>query len=158
MNKIIVKKAPKEFNDWNGLLNLLQTAFEYQTTRIDPPSSLTRMDAQALEEKAQKEILLLAFLEEELVGCLFAKSLEEKLYLGKFAVSPAHQGKGIGKKLMHWTEELAKEFGYSLLELETRVELIENHQTFARFGFIKTSENAHAGYGRPTSIVMQKAL
>ncbi|WP_267905874.1 hypothetical protein [Marinomonas transparens] len=42
--------------------------------------------------------------------------------------------------------------------MEVRIELIENQQTFARFGFVKTAETSHAGYDRPTSVVMEKML
>jgi phosphinothricin acetyltransferase len=44
------------------------------------------------------------------------------------------------------------------LELETRIELTENHATFARMGFIKTAETAHPGYERPTSIKMRATV
>ena len=42
-----------------------------------------------------------------------------------------------------------------MLELSTRIELVENHATFARMGFAKTAETAHEGFDRPTSIVMR---
>jgi phosphinothricin acetyltransferase len=45
-----------------------------------------------------------------------------------------------------------------LLELQTRVELIENHKTFGALGFEKVAETAHPGYSRPTSITMQRSI
>jgi phosphinothricin acetyltransferase len=45
-----------------------------------------------------------------------------------------------------------------VLELQTRVELIENHNTFSALGFEKVAETAHPGYSRPTSITMQRAV
>jgi hypothetical protein len=42
-----------------------------------------------------------------------------------------------------------------MLELETRIELTENHAAFARMGFIKTAETSHEGFDRTTSIVMR---
>ena len=48
--------------------------------------------------------------------------------------------------------------GKPLLELQTRVELNGNHAAFARLGFRETERTAHAGYERPTSLTMRKAL
>src|SRR6185295_4788841 len=48
--------------------------------------------------------------------------------------------------------------GKPAMELDTRIELVENHKTFAAFGFVKTAERSHAGYTRATFITMQKAL
>ena len=45
-----------------------------------------------------------------------------------------------------------------LRELDTRIELTENHATFAALGFTKIAERAHDGYERPTFITMRKTL
>jgi hypothetical protein len=59
---------------------------------------------------------------------------------------------------MQAAEDLARRSGVAILELETRIELTENHHTFTAFGFIKTGEHAHDGYDHPTFISMQKSL
>ena len=76
----------------------------------------------------------------------------------KLAVWPERQGQGTGHRLMQAAEDLARRSGLAALELETRIELTENHTTFAALGFVKTAELAHAGYDRPTYIRMQKRL
>ena len=73
-------------------------------------------------------------------------------------VARAAQGRGIGRQLMHAAESFAREHGLGEIELETRIELVENHATFAALGFRKVAEQAHPGYDRPTSITMRKAL
>jgi ribosomal protein S18 acetylase RimI-like enzyme len=80
------------------------------------------------------------------------------LYVGKFAVAPGAQGRGIGRQLMHAAESFARDRGLATIELETRIELVENHATFAALGFRKVAEKAHPGYDRPTSITMRKPL
>jgi hypothetical protein len=55
-------------------------------------------------------------------------------------------------------EDIARQNQRQFLELQTRVELIENHKTFAALGFEKVAEAAHPGYDRPTSIVMRKRV
>lgn len=151
-------QEPKQFNDWAGLLALLQQAFAYQAERIDPPSSLNKLDAQGLAGKAGEERLFLAVEDSEVIGCIFAKLKVDAVYVGKLAVLPSRQGQGIGRQLMQAAEAFAKGVGRRILELETRIELIENHQTFAALGFSKVAEHAHAGYKRPTFITMRKML
>jgi hypothetical protein len=59
---------------------------------------------------------------------------------------------------MDAAEKHARDTGLAYLELETRIELTENHETFAAMGFIKTAEHAHSAYDHPTSITMRKQL
>ena len=153
-----VKLAPPEFADWAGLLALLHAAFAYQHDRIDPPSSLHALNAELLAEKAMSEHLLIAVEGDALIACAFAKPQPGHLYIGKVAVSPHRQGEGIGRLLMQAAQELALQKGLAALELETRIELHENHRTFAALGFARIAENAHAGYNRTTSIRMRKRL
>ena len=155
---IDVTVAPPQFRDWEGLLKLLHAAFAYQNDRIDPPSSLHRLDATAIAQKAKDERLLLAIEGGTVLGCIFARSQPDSVYVGKFAVLPERQGEGIGRRLMQAAEDFARDSGYSVLELETRIELTENHETFATMGFVKVAEHAHEGYDRPTSIAMRKSL
>lgn len=154
-----IAPAPADFADWEGLLGLVRRAFAYMEGRVDPPSSLARMDAAALAAKAGAEVLLLAHdAGGVLVGCLFADDRGEVLYIGKLAVEPARQGAGIGTTLMAAAEALARARGIPVMELQTRVELTGNHAAFARMGFEKVGETAHAGYGRPTSYTFRRGL
>jgi hypothetical protein len=45
-----------------------------------------------------------------------------------------------------------------VLELQTRVELEENHAAFRAMGFAEAGRTAHPGYDRPTSITFRKDL
>lgn len=155
---IEVKSAPAGFGEWEALMALLHAAFAFQHSRIDPPSSLHQFDAKSIAVKAKEEQLFLALDDGALVGCIFARPRAGSLYVGKMAVSPKQQGRGIGRRLMEAAEGLARQSRLGALELETRIELIENHETFAALGFVKVSEGAHAGYDRMTFITMRKTL
>ena len=156
--EIEIKPAPAEFSDWEALMALLHAAFAFQHDRVDPPSSLHRFDAKSIAVKAREEQLFLALDDGTLVGCIFGKPKSSVLYVGKMAVSPQRQGQGIGRRLMQAAEGLARRSGLGALELETRIELTENHETFAALGFVKVSEGAHPGYDRTTFIAMRKTL
>lgn len=126
--------------------------------RIDPPSSLDRLDPAGLAAKAGAERCFLAFQGDRLAGCLFCEPRADCLYLGKLAVEPELQGRGVGRALMARAEVEARALGPAALELQTRVELVENHAAFGAMGFVRTGESAHPGHVRPTSVTMRKAL
>ena len=158
MGKITVAPAPTGFSDWDELHGLLHTCFAYMADRIDPPSSLNRMTPDDLRSKAETETLVLAYDAGRLVGCAHLAARPDAIYIGKVAVLPAYQRRGILRRMMAIAEDLAREQGKQALELETRIELTENHATFRALGFAKSAEKAHAGYDRPTSITMRKPL
>lgn len=150
--------AHKDFEDWSTLLELLQNAFSYMDPRIDPPSSLKRIGITELRLKAQNESLIIAIDNTDLVGCAFATVKSDCVYVGKLAVAEHARGRGIARKIMEIAESIARENDRYCLELQTRVELIENHNIFTTLGFEKVAESAHPGYSRPTSIIMRKRL
>lgn len=154
----LLRIDPDRFTDWTALHALIMKAFAYMDGRIDPPSSAHRLTPENLREKASVEIGIVAIEDGQLLGCVFCKAEPETLYIGKFAISPKAQGKGLGRLLLTATENLARELGLGTLRLETRIELTNNHAVFGKWGFVKTAENAHAGYDRPTSIEMKKTL
>ncbi|MEM6905221.1 MAG: GNAT family N-acetyltransferase [Pseudomonadota bacterium] len=147
----IVPASPT--TDWQAVHALLVASFAGMEGRINPPSSLTRM---APADLASREALLAE--DQGLVGCIFLEARGECLYLSKLAVAPARQGRGFARALVEEAGRIARSRGLTRLELQTRIELAENHRTFARLGFAKTGETAHPGFDRPTSITMDRAL
>lgn len=152
---ITVRRAPPDFADWERVRALILDAFAYMDSRINPPSSALRLTAQSMKADADKGALLIAERAGDLVGCVFAQVKGDALYIGKLAVRPGLQGAGVGRKLVDAAREEARRRGLGILELQTRIELTENHATFARMGFVKTAETAHEGFDRPTSITMR---
>lgn len=147
------------FADWDALLALILASFASMHPRIDPPSSALRLTLQSLKEKAKVEKAYVAVDNGRLLGCVFCKpEPPDCLYIGKLAVAPQEQGRGIGRLMLKAAEDYAVECGLSCLRLETRVELQENHRVFARWGFVRTAEAAHPGFGRPTFVEMRKTL
>ncbi|MFK0166667.1 GNAT family N-acetyltransferase [Rhizobium sp. NPDC090279] len=153
-----IQRLNGRFDRWDALLDLILTSFAYMNGRIDPPSSALALTPEILKAKAISEIAYIALEGEQLAGCIFCRPEAESLYVGKLAVLPAAQGKGIGKRLLVMAEATARKLCLKDLRLETRIELINNHATFTAWGFRKTAENRHAGFDRTTSIEMRKAI
>ncbi len=158
MSEIALRRLDDGFDRWDALLDLILTSFAYMNGRIDPPSSALALTSETLKAKALSEIAYVALDGERLVGCIFCRPEAESLYVGKLAVLPAAQGNGIGRQLLGLAETTARELGLKALRLKTRIELTDNHATFAAWGFRKTAENRHAGFDRTTSIEMRKAI
>ncbi|MCJ8054529.1 GNAT family N-acetyltransferase [Shinella curvata] len=147
-----------DFQRWDDLLALILEAFAYMDGIIDPPSSAHLLTPASLAARAQTEIAYMALDGQTLLGCIFCRPEPESLYIGKLAVAPFLQGRGVGRLLLEAAEHLARDLRLPVLRLETRIELTGNHATFARWGFVRTAENAHPGFTRITSIEMRKPL
>ncbi len=161
MTLVTTENVSWYFNDFGAerFLALLHVAFADMEGRIDPPSSLHRLTEQEVNDFAADEILLGIEDEEHgLIACLFASVRGDHFYLGKWAVHPEYQKMGCATALLEWVEETAASYAVKKLILETRIELIENHITFEKMGFVKTAETAHDGYNQSTSITMEKEL
>ena len=155
---IVIDVAPQAFTAWEGLAHLVREAFKYMEHRIDPPSSLLAMEVADFIKKAQDETLIIAQINNRLIGCAFAAIREDCVYLSKVAVNHAHRRQGVTRSLFEAAEELARKMGKSFLELQARIELTENHQAFGALGFIKVAETAHPGFNRTTSITMRRVV
>ena len=146
------------FDDFASLLALLHRSFAFMEGRIDPPSSLHKLDADGLRRKAIDETLITAMEDDQLVGCLFVQKKADVLYLGKLAVDEPARGQGVAKQLIDVANFIGKQWSCAALELETRVELTENQSFFTHLGFSKVGEGAHDGYTQATSYRYQRAI
>ena len=154
----IVRVDATVYQNFAEVLTLLQNAFEYMHGRIDPPSSLHRFDAEKLKLKAINETMFIAQDKELPVGCVFAQVKEDHVYLGKLAVRSDYRGRGLSRMLVSRVESLARQLGLLEVEIETRIELTENQALFEYFGYLRTAENSHPGYNRPTSVCYRKKV
>ncbi|WP_096784419.1 GNAT family N-acetyltransferase [Rhodobacter sp. CZR27] len=142
--------------DWPAILALIRRAFAGMEGRIDPPSSMHRLTPEAIAAQAREGEVWLAG--DPLAACLFLTPKPDCLYLGKLAVDPSMQRRGLARALVATAEARARALGLPALELQTRVELVENHATFRALGFRQVAATAHPGFDRPTSLTFRKDL
>jgi ribosomal protein S18 acetylase RimI-like enzyme len=140
-------------HEGQAILALLHAAFAGMAGRIDPPSSLQGMSAAGL--LAAGEVWAIGA---PPVACVIFTLRAEVLYLGKLAVDAGHRRQGLARRLVTLAEARARGLGLGAVELQTRVELVENQRFFERMGFEEVARTAHAGYARPTSITYRKEV
>ncbi len=153
---MIPERRQPDDPDLGDIHTLLHRCFAYMDGRIDPPSSLHDLNVAGIARACTiGEVWTIGA---PPVACVFLTEKLGRLYLGKLAVDPTRRGAGLARALVELAEERAQALDLPMLELQTRIELVENHATFARLGFVKTAEGSHEGYDRPTEITMQKRL
>ncbi|MEM6593908.1 MAG: GNAT family N-acetyltransferase [Pseudomonadota bacterium] len=137
---------------------MLHDSFAYMEGRIDPPSSLHAMSALDIAQFAEEHELVVIEEQGALAACVFLSDKPHAVYLGKLAVSDEFRGEGHARRLIDFAGAMARARGLTHLELQTRIELTENHAAFSKLGFVKTGETRHPGYDRATSITMRKEV
>ena len=138
------------------VLILIRESFAYMDGRIDPPSSMHRLSVADIAAQCRTgEVWVIGT---PPMACMFLSYKPDALYLGKLAVAEACRGRGLARVLVAQAETRARDRGLPALELQSRVELTENHATFGALGFARVGATAHDGYDRPTSFTFRKIL
>ena len=140
--------------DWAALRQLLVAEFAYMDGRIDPPSSLRDLTVLGIAAQARAGEVWVIGPSHDLVACMFLTPKPGALYLGKLAVRGDQRGLGHARALVACAVDRARALGLSQVELQTRVELVENHAAFAALGFHEVARTAHPGFDRPTSVTL----
>lgn len=135
--------------DIPAISKLLNSAYRGESSR---QGWTTEADLIAGEQRADeamvKEVLdmpgsvILVYQDEqkEITGCVNLQQHGDRIYLGMFSVTPKLQGGGIGKILLHASEDYAKQVGCRSIYMSVisvRTELIN---WYIRHGYVDTGE------------------
>ena len=122
-------------DDTPRLARLVNSAYRGDTSRQGWTTEAHLLDGQRIDEEGLCEMLavpeaaMLLCLDEndELLGSFYAHPTGRQVYLGMLAVSPAHQGQGVGKFLIRAAEQYGVEHGCTVSKMtviSVRAELI----------------------------------
>ncbi|MCP5080385.1 MAG: GNAT family N-acetyltransferase [Alphaproteobacteria bacterium] len=87
------------------------------------------------ETAVRDHLIDLAYCDGELCGLVEMVSQPESLLIQNLAVSPDHQGQGLGTLLLHHAEKQAAQLGQSILRLYTNRDFGSNVSFYERSGF-----------------------
>ena len=142
--------------DWDAVLGLIRAEFAHMAGRIDPPSSMHDLTEAAVAAQAQSgEVWLIGTAP---AACVFLSARPPVLYVGKLAVAAPMRRQGLAQALMAVADARARALSLPVLQLQTRIELVENHAVFTAMGFHQTAATAHPGFDRPTSLTFERRV
>ncbi|SMX30773.1 GNAT family N-acetyltransferase [Actibacterium lipolyticum] len=144
--------------DWPALLRLIRANFSYMEGRIDPPSSMLNLTADAIAAQASNGEVWVIEQNNQPIACIFLTPRDDVLYVGKLTVAQSHRAAGHARRLVETAVTRARDLNLHALELQSRVELLENHSAFTAMGFVQTGATAHPGFTQPTSLTFRKAV
>jgi ribosomal protein S18 acetylase RimI-like enzyme len=160
--------------DIPALVELINSAYRGESSRLGWTTEADLLGGQRTDSemiRVDMQIPGAAFLKYEdesgkLLGCVYLKKKETKMYLGMLTVSPYHQDKGIGKQLLNAATQYAKFKGCDrifMTVISVRLELIAWYE---RHGYRRTGERMpfepEEKFGLPTQplefVVLEKML
>lgn len=90
-----------------------------------------------------------------IAGLLVIRPYADHLLLDNVAVDPAFQGRGVGRALIAFAEDRAREAGFTEIRLYTHMTMVENQKLYAALGYRETGRHEQDGFDR---IFMAKPL
>lgn len=83
-----------------------------------------------------------------ITGVLVLQNKGRWLLLENVAVRPASQGQGIGRRLVAFAEQMARDFGLAEIRLYTNRQMVENIRWYLQLGFQETGRLREDGFDR----------
>ncbi len=107
------------------------------------------------EAALQNHIIELAIEASEMRGLIEMVEKPDCLLIENIAVSPSHQGQGLGSALLRHAEKWAEKLGLQTLRLYTNQKFESNIAFYERFGFwVESTEPFKEGW----TVYMRKSL
>jgi ribosomal protein S18 acetylase RimI-like enzyme len=128
------KKA--QLNDIELIYDLMIQAFsEYETDNI-PSSALVENKEHILEGfKQNEESAFIAFESNKPLGMVRYKIEDNKLYFFRLSVLPKYRGQAIGKSIITFLENFAKEHKLTEIICKVRLNIKKNIKLYSSLGF-----------------------
>lgn len=143
---------PATAHDVAPVQALIEAAYALYIPRIGARPGPMLEDYAALIAQGRVEV----FEEQgQVLGVLVLIAQADGLLLDNVAVSPAAQGRGLGRQLMAHAESRARQLGLEVVRLYTNEAMSENLGLYERLGYRETHRAVQAGFRR---VFMEKRL
>lgn len=143
---------PATAHDVAPVQALIEAAYALYIPRIGARPGPMLEDYAALIAQGRVEV----FEEQgQVLGVLVLIAQADGLLLDNVAVSPAAQGRGLGRQLMAHAEARARQLGLEVVRLYTNEAMSENLGLYGRLGYRETHRAVQAGFRR---VFMEKRL
>ena len=139
-------------DDVQAIEALVRNAYSKYIDRIGKPPAPMTADYGRLVDEGDVWVLEL---DGDVVGLIILKSATDHLHLSNVAVSPAHQGRGLGSKLLAYAEAQARKRGFREMRLFTNELMHENLVVYGKLGWREYDRSEQDGFRR---VFMKKGL
>ena len=147
-----IELRPANVGDAGAIAALVAAAYRHYIDRMGKaPGPMLDDYAQVVREHRVR----VAVEDGEIVGVFVLIDEPDGILLDNIAVSPSHQGRGIGKQLMEAAEQQCRELGHACVDLYTHELMTENIAMYTRMGYTEVARREVKGYRR---VYMRKEL
>ena len=150
MDEIHIRAATAA--DVPAIVDIVDHAYRHYIARIGKPPGPMLDDYAA---RVSEDAVWVLQEGSAIAGILVLLSTPEYLLLDNIAIAPDRQGRGLGRRLLTFTESEALRRGYREIRLYTHQTMIENQRLYALIGYEETGRGSEAGYDR---VFMRKPL
>lgn len=150
MSDLAVRAAVPD--DVQAIETLVRDAYGKYIERIGKPPAPMTADYGRLVAEGDVWVLEL---HGDVVGLIILRSETDHLLLSNVAVSPAHQGHGLGSRLLAHAEAQARQRGFREMRLYTNELMHENLVVYGKRGWSEYGRAEQDGFRR---VFMKKAL
>lgn len=159
---VIARAEPNDVAELNALVN---SAYRGESSKQGWTTEADLLDGQRTDEEMLQDMIspsnammLKATAENKIVGCVYLRQDNDRLYLGMLTVQPTLQGSGIGKLLLKASEQQARDMSCRavyMTVITVRKELID---WYLRHGYHCTDETQPFKTGDPRFGIPKRPL
>ncbi|KAJ6120465.1 hypothetical protein N7523_004745 [Penicillium sp. IBT 18751x] len=127
---------------------MIHAAYSKYIERIGKPPAPMTADYRELMQT--HEIFLLQKPDRKIMGSIMLRSdpPSNSIEINNLVVDPLTQGRGYGRILVGYAENIARARGHSSLTLYTNVKMYENLGLYVKLGFTETERRVEDGFDR----------
>lgn len=143
---------PAVETDADQIRDLVVAAYEHYIERMGKPPGPMLDDYRRVIREHRVRV---AVEEARIIGVLVLIDQPDVILLDNVAVSPAYQGRGLGRRLIAAAEDECRELGHRAIDLYTHELMTENIALYTRLGYREVARREVRGYRR---VYMRKEL
>lgn len=138
--------------DREAVEGVVRRAYSHYVSRIGRPPGPMLDDYGALIAAGRVHVVAP---DGAITGILVLIPEREAMLLDNVAVDPAAQGTGLGRRMLDFAEQAARQAGFDAITLYTNEAMTENIRLYGRIGYVETHRAEEKGLRR---VYMVKAL
>ena len=136
---------PAQAEDAEAVRQLVRNAYAVYVPRIGREPAPMGADYEGLIGEGAVTVIVE---DDSIVGVVVLRPQTDALVLENVAVAPDKQGRGIGRALIAFAEQRARELKLTKVSLYTNARMTENVARYPRLGYVEVARRRERGFER----------